>query len=156
MRKPTLLKKIIQYDLQIVSPDSLPTTVLRNLITDQFSTYLEDWFVRRIRRDLDFSSGLLLPSRNKCHIPGTNLEFDFSWRSRKLAVEIQGGIDSRTRRSGHVSPEGMRRDMRKMCLAQLEGWILLQLAPEQITSDYHWRVQTLPWIIKALNRGIQS
>lgn len=156
MRKETLLKHIARWDLQIPTPELQSTHYLRHRVSELFTTYLEDWFLRRIKQLIEQEvswKDIRLPGRNYCHIPGSNLEFDFSWKSRRVAVEIQGGIDSSHRRSGHVSPAGMRRDMLKMCLAQHHGWILFQLAPEQITTCHLFHSQVAPWLIRALRRS---
>lgn len=67
------------------------------------------------------------------------MEFDFSWQEHKIAIEVQGGINCRTRRSGHVSIDGMHRDIYKLALAQSQGWILIQFPPIWITSEIDWQ-----------------
>lgn len=145
MQKATLLRLVREKNLQIPNASQLKIGHLREAVDQKILVYLEEWFLQRVRSDLLPSLvGLSLPGRNKKYLPPTELEFDFSWKSLKVAVEIQGGIDSRGRQSGHVSADGMRRDMRKMCLAQAAGWIILQLPPEAIHTDLTWRTYSLP------------
>lgn len=61
--------------------------------------------------------------------------FDYCWVQYRVAVEIQGGIYARGRKSGHTSIPGMERDMVKLNLAQANGWILLQLSPRKIKKS---------------------
>lgn len=89
------------------------------------------------------------PLRNYCPFTQNKLEFDFTFLTQKIALEVQGGISSRNRRSGHVSIDGMHRDIYKMCMAQSQGWILYQVAPIWITCDNHWQSILLPFLIKA-------
>lgn len=53
---------------------------------------------------------------------------DFAWPQWKIAVEVNGGIwaqlPSHTG-AGHI------RDMKKITQAQIEGWIVLQVTPQQ-------------------------
>lgn len=112
---------------------------------------LEDIFWSRcVSHILPRNPGLGLPGKNKCHLPPTDLEFDFSWKSRKVAIEIHGGL--KYAKSGHRTYSGVSRDMRKCNLAQLDGWIILQLESHQVRDNFTWNVQTLPMIEKALNR----
>lgn len=90
-----------------------------------------------------------IPLRNYRPFKQNNLEFDFTFLPQKIALEVQGGITSRSRRSGHVSIEGMHRDIYKMCMAQSQGWILYQVAPIWITCDSHWQSILLPFLLKA-------
>jgi hypothetical protein len=71
---------------------------------------------------------------------GNDMEIDFAWPTVKVGIEVNGGIDCATRRSGHVSREGIRRDYYKTNLAQIEGWILLTFPPEYCTDDQQWTV----------------
>lgn len=149
MRMETLLKQIKEKRLP-VNP-KLPLTALRRAVAAAIKEYLEHNFRLQCKADiLPEVPGLKMPGRNLCHLPGSKLEFDFSWASCRVAIEIQGGIDSRTRRSGHVSPEGMRRDIYKIRLAQLEGWVLLPLCPEEIMDFSLWHSRTVPLILKAI------
>ena len=152
MKRDTLLKCITKYQLQ-VSP-SLHTEALRHAVSAKFEFYLEDWFLRRVIVDvLPRCPGLKHPGRNQTHLPGSKLEFDFSWKSLKVAVEIHGGIDSR-RRSGHTTPTGIKRDLRKCNLAQLHGWLLLQFTSEQINQDLIWMKETCPMLLQALKERL--
>jgi hypothetical protein len=78
------------------------------------------------------------------------MEFDFCWPDQLIAIEVQGGINSRSRRSGHVSVEGMHRDIYKLALAQASGWILFQMPPIWVTCDSHWQQVFLPLLKQAI------
>jgi len=69
--------------------------------------------------------------RNYRFTPRRRLELDFAWVMQRVAVEVQGGIHSR---GGHVRPDGFRRDVEKMRLAQLMGWIVLPCTAACIRS----------------------
>lgn len=147
MKRQTLLNVIKKCHLEISSKHSVAD--LRSEVARLIPTYIEDHFLRRVRTDL-FPRGYRLPGRNICHLQPTALEFDFSWKSLKVAIEIHGGLSNA--RSGHRSCEGVKRDMHKTNLAQLHGWILLQLTTEQVMEDLLWSKHTLPMILKALSR----
>lgn len=81
---------------------------------------------------------LCRPGRNCRYLQPTAFEFDFSWTSLKIAIEVQGGLH--LRRGGHTSHAGIRRDQYKLALAQSKGWILLQFPPEVCTDAATWRI----------------
>lgn len=154
MRKETLVRLVEKYHLPIPSPEKMLVGHLRHQFEIHFPTYLEEWFKCRVRETLlPKFPGMLMPARNQCRIPGSKLEFDFSWNSLKLAVEIQGGL--KNAKSGHRSEAGIKRDMRKVNLAQINGWILLQLTSENITCTHEWSAYTLPLLVSAIrNRNV--
>lgn len=65
-------------------------------------------------------------------VPGRRFSCDLVWPSHKLVVEVQGGIWQV--RGGHTGGVGQRDDMEKMNLLQLEGWMVLQVTPEQVKN----------------------
>ncbi len=146
MRKQTLLKMIEKHQLRIPNAADLPVHLLQKTVTTKIKTYLEDWFFRRI---VPFCSahGLLPPGRNNYYLPNSKLEFDFSWKSLKLAIEIQGGLHGR---GGHTTAVGIKRDMKKVDLAQVNGWILLQLCRDDIVDNHQWNRYTEPLLIAAI------
>lgn len=140
-KKPSrsaLLLQLQRMHMPIENYVHTSDTHLQQIIKKNLKTYLERIFDKRIRDDLlpaYTHSSLRMPGRNRCHLVGSKLEYDFSWLSLKIAVEIQGGIDCHSRRSGHLSRNGIRRDMQKVCLSSIQGWILLQLSPEQVYDN---------------------
>lgn len=148
MKKDRLVHLAREYRLPHPDPASLKVGHLREMMEAHFPQYLELWFLSRVRTDLMPSANILAPARNAKHLPHSQLEFDFSWKSLRLAVEIQGGL--KHSRSGHRSEAGVRRDMAKVNLAQLNGWLLLQLSPEQISQDHIWARETLPMLKTAI------
>lgn len=155
--KAATLYKFIRDKKLILSPIelALPILELKALVLLKLETYLEDLFLQRCRIHLlPRNPGLGMPGRNKRHLFPTDLEFDFSWKSRMVSVEIHGGLD--VPGSGHRTSSGVRRDMRKCNMAQLDGWLHLQLDSDQVLDNFTWNVQTLPMLEKALNRGRPS
>lgn len=68
--------------------------------------------------------------------PPRKFRFDFAWRQRKIAIEVDGGIYAR--RPSHHSLRGILRDMEKQNLATMLGWRVLRYTPQQIEAG-HWR-----------------
>jgi hypothetical protein len=76
--------------------------------------------------------------------------FDFAWPDLMFAIEIQGGITSRTRSGWHTSIDGMVRDMDKLNLAQIHGWHVFQLSCINL-YDKNWSA-TYSMIRRMLNK----
>lgn len=105
------------------------------------------------------AKGLPKPVTEFQAIPGRKLRWDFAWlnldgpnwQGMGLLLEIQGSI---WKKGGHNTGTGMLRDMEKNNLAVLEGWRVLYVAPEHITSG-----EAIRWIEEALRQtpeGVQS
>jgi len=60
--------------------------------------------------------------------PKRKFRFDFACPSRRIAVEVEGGVWTYGR---HVRGSGYIRDMEKYNLAVMEGWRVLRYTPEQ-------------------------
>lgn len=152
--KADLIRQIVACTTPASPPHNLGTlqketlASLKTILKRRRKAYLEEWFLHRINRELS-SLGLRIPGRDKTHLAGSDLEFDFSWKSIKLAIEIQGGLNQSN--SGHRTSSGVRRDILKMCLAQTQGWLLLQLTPENVKEASVWKMFTLPLIRKAVH-----
>lgn len=146
MRKQTLLNTIAKCQMQVVDPHKMTVDNLRILVAKLVPTYIEDHFLRRVRSHLiPRNPGLKVPGHNKQYIVGLSgrmMEFDFSWRSIRLAVEIHGGL--KNARSGHRTEQGVKRDMLKCNLAQKDGWTLLQLTTEEVMDNHTWNTHTVP------------
>lgn len=146
MRKETLLKVIRECCLQIDQPEKRTVATLRLLVAKLIPSYIEDHFLRRVRSHLiPRNPGLKMPGHNKQYIVGLSgrpMEFDISWRSIKLAVEIHGGL--KNAKSGHRTESGVKRDMLKCNLAQKDGWTLLQLTTEEVMDNFIWNTRTVP------------
>jgi hypothetical protein len=59
--------------------------------------------------------------------------FDFAWPLHRLALEIEGGIWSRSKR-GHAHPLNVLRDIEKGNLAVMRGWRVLRNTPQQLSE----------------------
>lgn len=68
--------------------------------------------------------------------------FDWCWPDRFVALEQNGGVWSQGR---HTRGSGYLRDLEKLNMAQLAGWIVLQATPEQVAKG-----SILPWLQQAL------
>lgn len=75
--------------------------------------------------------GLPEPETQAMLIPGRKWRWDLAWPSKRLAVEIQGGIWTRGK---HGRASGIIKDMDKLNAAQLAGWRVLQFANTHIRS----------------------
>jgi hypothetical protein len=110
-------------------------------------------------------AGLPAPQRHvrTDFITGRRYEADFLWSFpgddvcfRGVAVEVQGGLwmpPARDRRGtirgrGHANPKSIERDCEKMCLAQLDGWLILFVTEKMIRDG-----RALQWITEALQIG---
>lgn len=59
--------------------------------------------------------------------------FDYCWPDERVALEVNGGIWRKG--GGAHTGVGHLRDMEKMNLAQLQGWIVLQCVPKELFTD---------------------
>ena len=84
------------------------------------------------------------PEREYKAIPGENYRFDFAWPDHKVLVEVQGGTWMKGK-SGHTSGRGIERDTRKLNLAVLAGWRVLQVTTKQVKCG-----EALSWIMEIL------
>ena len=121
---------------------------------------LEELLLMQIR-----DAGLPEPRRNVrkgfvMGLKGRWLEADFLWKFseddtcfRGVAVEVQGGLwmpPARDRQGimrgrGHANPKRIEDDCTKMCLAQLDSWLLLPVTKKMIDDG-----RALEWIREAL------
>ena len=69
--------------------------------------------------------------------------FDYAFVDKKVAVEQEGGIWTR---SGHSHPTGIIRDMEKYNLAASLGWRVLRVQPKDLL-----KAETFDLIKKTLN-----
>jgi hypothetical protein len=67
--------------------------------------------------------------------------FDFAWRHKGVAVEVNGGAFVGGR---HTRGMGAVKDWEKLNAAQLVGWKVFQVTPQQITNG------TLEQILEAV------
>lgn len=77
--------------------------------------------------------------------PTRKWRFDFAWPSRKLAVEVQGGIWIGGK---HSRGAGIEKDAEKLNEAQLLGWVVLLVTPAHIRTG-----MAVQWIERALRGG---
>ena len=72
------------------------------------------------------------PEAEQRLIPGRRFACDLVWLVARLVVEVQGGIW--LRRGGHTGGRGQIDDMEKLNLLQLEGYVVLQVTPSNVTD----------------------
>lgn len=69
------------------------------------------------------------PEREWRFHPKRFWRFDFAWVSRKLAVEVEGGV---WRGGRHTSGAGFTKDTEKYNAAALLGWKVLRFTTQQV------------------------
>lgn len=52
--------------------------------------------------------------------------FDFAWPEKKIALEFEGGIYAKDRRSGHLSIKDYEKDCYKYSRAAIDGWVVIR------------------------------
>ena len=77
--------------------------------------------------------------------PTRRWRFDLAWPRHLLALEIDGGVWTQGR---HVRGDGFIRDLEKMNEAQLAGWRVLRVTPDQVKDG-----SALGLIRRALERS---
>lgn len=179
MTKEQLLNLVMKKNIPGIKPNE-PVSKIRAKVKRWYDTYLEESLHTRIKDFLHeyafdpFRLQLLKqpkdpevcvklahhplvgqPFRNYLPFLGSKLEFDFAWPRVKVGIEVQGGIDMAGRRSGHVSRDGMRRDMFKLNKAQADGWVLFQFPREVCISD-DWRTYGKLVLIQVLNHRLRT
>lgn len=88
--------------------------------------------------------------REYAFYPGRKFRFDFCFKRRKLAIEVQGILPESARNKGeksaHQTFSGVTRDCEKQSLAATLGWRVIAVTQEQIKSG-----AAIQWIVDALN-----
>lgn len=74
---------------------------------------------------------IMEPQREHRFLPPRRFRFDYAWPSRKVALEVEGGVWSQGR---HVRGSGFLDDMEKYNLAALNGWRVLRVTPQQLCT----------------------
>lgn len=74
--------------------------------------------------------------------PKRQWRLDLAWPQQRLGVEVHGAVHTQGR---HTRGRGFTNDREKMNEAQLLGWTVLEVTPEQIRNG-----QALAWIERAL------
>lgn len=98
----------------------------------------------RLRKRFDllwgqYGEGLVLDDELLFH-PTRKWRFDYCHHESKVAVELEGGTNSRKTKSRHTTPEGFREDRKKYLAAVSLGWIVISLTSDMIDHD---NVQTI-------------
>jgi hypothetical protein len=71
------------------------------------------------------------PEREYSFFPGRKWRADFAWPTRRLLVEVEGGVYSGGR---HTTGPGFERDCEKYNAAALSGWVVLRFTGRLIES----------------------
>jgi len=61
--------------------------------------------------------------------------FDFCWKTKRVAVEVEGGTWMGGGFGGHNRGSGMVRDMAKYNFATRKGWRIYRFTPGQLEKD---------------------
>lgn len=64
--------------------------------------------------------------------PKRRWKADFAQLEARVLIEIEGGVWNRGR---HLTPKGFIKDAEKYLAATLQGWTVLRLTTEQLTSE---------------------
>jgi hypothetical protein len=93
-------------------------------------------------------AGLPEPTKEYTFHANREWRFDFCWRTRLVACEIEGGIWLQTetgRSKGHAHPVRFEQDCEKYNEAALYGWLVLRVTPDMVRDG-----RALDWIERAL------
>lgn len=71
----------------------------------------------------------LAPEREHVFLTDRKWRFDFAWVPQKVAVEVDGGIESGGR---HVTAKGFAGDLRKLNAATCAGWRVLRYVRDDL------------------------
>jgi len=81
-------------------------------------------------------------------VPKRRYELDFAWLPLKVGVEIQGGVWLRC--SGHTRA-GQVADYRKLNLATVYGWRVLQFSTDMLRRDPQGCIEQLKLLLNGGN-----
>ena len=74
--------------------------------------------------------------------------FDFCWKEKLVACEVEGGIWMQTdtgRSKGHAHPKRFENDCEKYNEAALYGWLLIRVTPDMVRDG-----RAMDWLERAL------
>ena len=86
-----------------------------------------DFFVLLCRTDL----GVEVLKEYRFH-PTRKWRFDYAIPSRRIAIEVEGGVWTQGR---HTRPQGFLGDMEKYNTATLMGWRVFRTTPDRLISQ---------------------
>lgn len=92
-------------------------------------------------------AGLPKPEAEVKFHPGRRWRFDYGWRDRKIAVEINGGAFL-VGGGRHTRGSGYAKDCEKLAEAAILGWRVIPVLPNQIANG-----QALNLISRAFREG---
>jgi hypothetical protein len=72
---------------------------------------------------------LPLPEPEYRFDPSRRWRFDWVWKDKKLALEVEGGV---WRGGRHTNPKGFLSDLEKYNAAALQGWCVIRCTPQMI------------------------
>lgn len=84
-------------------------------------------------------AGLPVPKYDVCYLIGSKHRLDVAWKDLRLGVEVQGQV--------HRIKGKFHADIVKRVLGQLQGWTVLEVDREAITSG-----KAIEWIGQLLKR----
>lgn len=94
-------------------------------------------------------AGLKLEPEFKFH-PTRKFRADWLVAGSKVLIDYEGGIFHKGR-MGHDSIKGIKRDIEKHNLAQIEGYVMIRVTPDRIVSG-----EAFAWIESAINKRTEK
>jgi very-short-patch-repair endonuclease len=85
------------------------------------------------------AEGLTFEREYRFH-PRRKFRFDFAWPDRKLALEVEGGVNGR-----HQRRAGFEGDCVKYSEAAVLGWRVIRATTAQVIDG-----QAIDWVLRAL------
>lgn len=74
-----------------------------------------------------------IPIREYVFIKEKKYRLDFAWADKKVALEVQGGYETKERQ-GHSRKEKAETDFKKNAAANLMGWRIYYCMPDELYS----------------------
>jgi very-short-patch-repair endonuclease len=125
-----------------------PREVAVKLKTHRQSTTIEAAFLRAW--EMVFGLNDRPMAQLRFALPDRQFRFDYAWPSRRVAVELEGGIFMRNRNKGHASPKELLASIEKNNAAMMRGWRVLRYS----TVDLRKRpVQVVEEVAELLRRS---
>lgn len=81
----------------------------------------------------DYGHGIELVEEHHFH-PTRNYSSDYANLDSKTSIELEGGTNSRYKKSRHITPQGFKGDREKYLAAMSLGWVVISLTSDMINQ----------------------